>query len=66
MIGEAPRTEEAKRSFDWPDANIHVPYDSPDIGRIVADLIAPLNDCERLGEIMFGRTGVAASNSGGV
>jgi hypothetical protein len=38
MIGEAPRTEEAKRQFDWPDAIIHVPYDSPDIGRIVADL----------------------------
>lgn len=38
MIGEAPRTEEFKRQFDWPDAIIHVPFDSPDIGRILADL----------------------------
>ena len=38
MIGEAPRTEEFKQQFDWPDAVIHVPFDSPDIGRILADL----------------------------
>jgi len=38
MIGEAPRTEEFTRQFDWPDAVIHVPFDSPDIGRILADL----------------------------
>jgi hypothetical protein len=38
MIGEAPGTEEFKRQFDWPDAVIHRPFDSPDIGRIPADL----------------------------
>jgi Glycosyl transferases group 1 len=38
MIGEAPRTDEFKRQFDWPDAVIHVPFDCPDIGRILADL----------------------------
>lgn len=38
MIGEAPRTEEFKRQFDWPDAVIHLPFDSPDINRILADL----------------------------
>lgn len=38
MIGEAPRTEEFKRQFNWPDAVIHVPFDSSDIGRILADL----------------------------
>jgi hypothetical protein len=38
MIGEAPRAEEFKRQFDWPDAVIHVPFDSPDIGRILLDL----------------------------
>ena len=38
MIGEAPRTEEFKQQFDWPDAVIHVPFDSPDIGRILVDL----------------------------
>jgi len=38
MIGEAPRGAEFERQFDWPDAVIHVPFDSPDIGRILADL----------------------------
>lgn len=38
MIGEAPQAEEFSRQFDWPDAVIHVPFDSPDIGRILADL----------------------------
>jgi glycosyl transferase family 1 len=38
MIGEAPRTEEFKRQFDWSDAVIYVPFDSPDIARILADL----------------------------
>jgi len=45
MIGEAPRTEEFKRQFDWPDAVIHLPFDSPDIGQILADLNG---DAERL------------------
>jgi hypothetical protein len=38
MVGVAPRTEEFARQFDWPDALIHAPFDSPDIGRILADL----------------------------
>ena len=38
MIGEAPRTEEFKRQFDWPDALIHLPFDSPDVGRTLAGL----------------------------
>jgi hypothetical protein len=38
MIGEPPRTDEFKRQFDWPDAVIHLPFDSPDIGCIIADL----------------------------
>jgi hypothetical protein len=38
MIGEAPRTDEFKQQFDWSDAVIHVPFDSPDIGRRLADL----------------------------
>jgi hypothetical protein len=45
MIGEAPHTEEFERQFDWPDAVIHLPFDSPDIGRILADLN---RDSERL------------------
>ena len=34
MVGEAPRTEDFKRQFDWPDAVIQVPFDAPDIGQI--------------------------------
>jgi hypothetical protein len=45
MIGEAPRTEEFKQQFDWPDALIHVPFDCPDIARILADMNS---DPERL------------------
>jgi hypothetical protein len=45
MIGEAPHTEEFKREFGWPDAVVHVPFDSPDIGCILADLNS---DPERL------------------
>jgi hypothetical protein len=45
MIGEAPRAEEFERQFDWPDAVIRVPFDSPDIGHILADLN---QDSERL------------------
>ena len=38
MIGEAPRTEAFQRQFDWPDAVIHLPFDSPDVADILADL----------------------------
>jgi hypothetical protein len=40
MIGEAPRAEAFKSQFDWPDAVIHVPFDSPQIARILAELDA--------------------------
>jgi hypothetical protein len=45
MIGEAPRAAQFERQFDWPDAVIHMPFDSPDIGRILAKLD---DDPERL------------------
>jgi hypothetical protein len=38
LVGEAPRTDEFKRQFDWDDAMFHLPFDSPDVGRILADL----------------------------
>jgi hypothetical protein len=38
MLGEAPRIEEFRRQFDWCDATIHVPFDSPDIGCVLAEL----------------------------
>jgi hypothetical protein len=48
MLGEAPRNEEFKRQFDWPDAVIHLPFDSPDIGRVIEELDS---DPERLRQI---------------
>jgi glycosyltransferase involved in cell wall biosynthesis len=38
MIGEAPRLDYFAEQFDWPDAVIHVPFDSPDIMQILARL----------------------------
>jgi hypothetical protein len=38
MVGVAPYSEEFGRQFDWPDAVVHVPFDCPDIGRILTDL----------------------------
>lgn len=38
MLGAPPRSEEFKRLFDWPDAVIEIPFDSPDVGRTLAEL----------------------------
>ena len=38
MLGEAPRTEEFARQFDWPDAVVPFPFDSPDAGELLAAL----------------------------
>jgi hypothetical protein len=38
MIGEAPQSEEFKRQFDWLDAVVHMPFDSPDVVAILAKL----------------------------
>ena len=38
IIGDAPRSQEFKRQFDWPNAVVHAPFDSPDIADILADL----------------------------
>ena len=48
MIGEAPQLDSFARQFDWTDAVIHVPFDSPDIIHILARLDA---DPERLARI---------------
>ena len=40
MIGEVPRLDCFAQQFDWPDAVIHVPFDSPDISAILARLDA--------------------------
>ena len=48
MLGEAPRNDEFKRQFDWPDAVIHLPFDSRNIGDVLAELDS---DPERLRRI---------------
>jgi hypothetical protein len=45
MLGEAPRSLEFTKQFDWPDAIFHLPFDSPDIVRMLSNLDA---DPERL------------------
>jgi Glycosyl transferases group 1 len=48
MLGEAPRTPEFESQFDWPDALTHLPFDSADVGRVLAELNA---DPQRLARI---------------
>ena len=48
MLGEAPRTAEFHAQFDWPDAVIPLPFDSPDVGGVLAELS---QDPERLARI---------------
>ena len=38
ILGEPPRTAEFERQFNWPDAVIPLPFDSPDVGRRLAEL----------------------------
>jgi hypothetical protein len=53
MIGERPANAEFDRLFDWPDAMTRLPYDSPDIDKLISDLD---RDPERRDRIQ--RTGV--------
>lgn len=48
LIGDVQRTDAFKQCFDWPDSVIHVPFDSPDIAEIVADLDAQPARLERI------------------
>ena len=38
MLGEAPRTDAFREQFDWPDAVIWLPFDSPDVGDVISEL----------------------------
>jgi hypothetical protein len=38
MLGEPPRTEEFRTMFGWPDAVIRLPFDSPDVREVLAEL----------------------------
>jgi len=48
MLGEAPRTDEFRKQFDWPDAVIPLPFDSPDVGSVLLELDS---DPQRLARI---------------
>jgi len=48
MLGAPPRSEEFKRQFDWPDAVIQIPFDSPDVGRTLAELDLDPSRLERI------------------
>jgi hypothetical protein len=40
LLGERPRNGEFEKLFDWADALIEMPYNSPEIGKILRDLDA--------------------------
>jgi Glycosyl transferases group 1 len=48
MLGEPPKAEQFRSQFGWPDAVIRMPFDCPDIERVLADLDA---DPQRLRRI---------------
>jgi len=48
IFGDPPRTDEFRRQFDWPDAVVKMPFDSPDVARILSELDA---DPKRLAAI---------------
>jgi hypothetical protein len=48
MIGECPHNEAFEALFDWPDAVIRLPYDSPDIGEVIESLDRDPNRQERM------------------
>ncbi len=48
LLGEPPRSAEFQRQFDWPDAVVRLPFDSPDVGEVLASLD---RDPERLQRI---------------
>lgn len=49
LLGDPPDSEVFKQQFDWPDAVIRVPFDSPDIGRILAELDQDPSRLARIG-----------------
>lgn len=48
MLGEPPNAEQFRSQFGWPDAVIRMPFDCPDVERVLAELDA---DQERLARI---------------
>ena len=48
LLGEAPRSAEFGRQFDWPDAVVRLPFDSPDVGDFLAALEREPERLERI------------------
>jgi hypothetical protein len=48
LVGEPPRSDEFNRQFDWPDAVIELPFDSPDVGEVLAAVDADSRRIERI------------------
>lgn len=48
MIGKHPENEVFRKYFDWPDAVINVPYNTPNIADILADLDAQPERLEKI------------------
>src|SRR5262252_11177417 len=48
MIGEHPKNEEFGKLFNWPDAVLHLPYDSEDINTVMNELDAAPDRQERM------------------
>lgn len=40
LIGETPENEEFKKIFNWPDAVVHLPFDSEGIGALINEMDA--------------------------
>jgi len=49
LLGEPPRSEEFRRQFDWPDAVIGMPFDSPDVAERLRALDADPDRIARIG-----------------
>jgi hypothetical protein len=48
LVGEPPSSDEFRRQFDWPDAVIRLPFDSPDVGEILEAIDADPRRIERI------------------
>jgi len=48
LLGEPPQSDEFRRQFDWPDAVIRLPFDSPEAGEFLQSLDA---DPQRIARI---------------
>lgn len=48
MVGEHPRTETFGQLFDWPDAVVDLPYNSPDVDTIIREMDRQPEKVERI------------------